>query len=122
MKKRHSVLWSNCLLAATTIVVLAILLSCEVFMPNFLIGTWFASGPNGNEKLVFTKEGDFTAQFYQDGKAQKRAGKYKAGKSVVQLSYKNEAGKHVKSVAPYKMYSRSMDFIMKGKKTRFYKF
>ncbi len=124
MKQQQSnIVSTHNLLATLAITVLAVLASCDAFMPNFLIGTWAAPGANGDEKLTFTKEGDFSAQFYnKDGTAQKIAGKYKAGKSVVQLSYKGADGTMQKSIAAYKMYPKSMDFMYKGKKTKYYKF
>ncbi len=121
--KRKSIISRNCIVIAMVIMGATLIFSCDVFMPNFLVGTWYASGPYGDEKLTFSKKGNFTAQFYtENGKVQKIAGKYKAGKSSVQFNYKNKDGKYEKRIALYKMYSREMDFIFKGKKTRFHKF
>ena len=104
------------------IVTPTVLVSCDVFMPNFLVGTWVASGKNGDEKFVFSKDGNFTADFRKDdGNVERISGKYKAGKGVIQFNYEQGNGIR-KRTATYTMYATSMDFMFRGTKKRYFKF
>lgn len=97
------------------IAALAALASCEVFFPNFLVGTWIAPGTFGSDKIVFTKEALFTAEFYKaDGSVEKISGTYSVGKAAVLLNF---AGQRV--YAGYTMEEESMSFLFRGITVRF---
>ncbi len=92
--------------------------SCRVFNPDFLVGTWIGSGKYGDTRISFTKDTAFSAVIYDEkGNVEKISGSYTAGYSILQLSFNGEN----RTVA-YTLYRNSMDFIWKGSKIRLFRF